>query len=69
MRRTARLAWVLGLAFAALTATAQNAPPACKGYVHLTLDTGNMRHAEAIADILAKHRVKNARAVLGNIGR
>ena len=26
--------------------------------VYLTLDTGNMRHAEAIAAILERHRVK-----------
>ena len=31
--------------------------PACKGQVYLTLDTGNMRDAELIADILRRHRV------------
>ena len=33
-------------------------PPTCHGTVYLTLDTGNMRHAEAIAAILGKHQVK-----------
>ena len=33
-------------------------PEACQGTVYLTLDTGNMRHAEAIATILDKHQVK-----------
>ncbi|WP_374243161.1 polysaccharide deacetylase family protein [Zoogloea sp.] len=37
---------------------AQATDATCQGTVYLTLDTGNMRHAEAIADILAKHRVK-----------
>ena len=30
----------------------------CRGAVYLTLDTGSMRHAEAIAAILARHRVR-----------
>ncbi|MGE5159959.1 MAG: polysaccharide deacetylase family protein [Betaproteobacteria bacterium] len=30
----------------------------CSGVVYLTFDTGNMRHAEAIADTLRKHDVK-----------
>ncbi len=30
----------------------------CKGTVYLTLDTGNMREAQTIAQILAKHSVK-----------
>ncbi len=30
----------------------------CRGVVYLTLDTGNMRHAEDIAAMLARHRVK-----------
>ena len=35
------------------------APVACSaGTLYLTLDTGNMRHAQPIADILARHRVK-----------
>ncbi len=51
---------VLALAAPLLTAAgiAQAADATCRGTVYLTLDTGNMRHAEAIADILAKHRVK-----------
>lgn len=34
------------------------APATCKGTLFLTLDTGNMRHAEAIAEILGKHQIK-----------
>lgn len=51
---------VLALAAPLLTAAgiAQAADATCRGTVYLTLDTGNMRHAEAIAGILAKHRVK-----------
>ena len=30
----------------------------CSGVVYLTFDTGNMRHAESIADTLRKHDVK-----------
>ncbi|MBL8434181.1 MAG: polysaccharide deacetylase family protein [Zoogloea sp.] len=58
MRRAIHLASALGLALAALPTAAQTTPQACKGYVHLTLDTGNMRHAELIAGILARHQVK-----------
>ncbi|MBP7628383.1 MAG: polysaccharide deacetylase family protein [Zoogloea sp.] len=58
MRSAARPMWAVGLALATLPAAAQTTPPACKGYVHLTLDTGNMRHAELIADILARHQIK-----------
>ncbi len=43
------------LAFASLTHAAE---PDCKGTLYLTLDTGNMRHAEAIAEILKKHQIK-----------
>lgn len=43
------------LAFAGISHAAE---PACKGTLYLTLDTGNMRHAEAIAGILHKHQVK-----------
>jgi len=58
-RRPPRLA-ALALCPALLAAAGatQAADAACKGTVYLTLDTGNMRHAEAIADILAKHKVK-----------
>lgn len=31
---------------------------ACSGTLYLTLDTGSMRHAELIADILRRHQVK-----------
>jgi len=41
----------------AVTAIAA-AQPVCSGNVYLTLDTGNMRHADAIAEILRKHDVK-----------
>lgn len=43
---------------ALLAAETAGAAPGCAGTVYLTLDTGNMRHAEAIAEILAKHQVK-----------
>lgn len=39
-------------------ALAQPQPQPCTGFVYLTLDTGNMRHAELIADTLRKHDVK-----------
>ncbi|GAA4416576.1 polysaccharide deacetylase family protein [Quisquiliibacterium transsilvanicum] len=48
----------------AAAAASQGAPSAadsgagCKGTVHLTLDTGNMSQAEAIAAILRRHQVK-----------
>ncbi len=34
------------------------AAPVCQGTLYLTFDTGNMRHAELIADTLARHSVK-----------
>ena len=34
------------------------APAACKGTIYLTLDTGNMRDAQAISETLRKHQVK-----------
>jgi peptidoglycan/xylan/chitin deacetylase (PgdA/CDA1 family) len=37
---------------------AQGSAPACRGTLYLTLDTGNMAHAEAIAGTLARHDVK-----------
>jgi peptidoglycan/xylan/chitin deacetylase (PgdA/CDA1 family) len=54
-RLRALAAFAAGLAVAA-TAAAQQ--PACRGHVYLTLDTGNMRHAEEIAAILRKQEVK-----------
>lgn len=60
MMRIRNLAWMpcLALSLAPLGAS-QAAPSAsCKATVYLTLDTGNMRHAEPIAEILARHHVK-----------
>lgn len=39
-------------------AAAQPAGEGCRGTLYLTFDTGNMRHAEPIAAILAKHGVR-----------
>lgn len=46
-------------ATAARAAAPADAPPAagCRGTVYLTLDTGNMRDAERIADTIRRHRV------------
>ncbi len=43
-------------AVAALAGPA-SAEPQCRGYVYLTFDTGNMRHADEIAAILRRHQV------------
>ena len=58
MKSAARLfAVLLGAVVVPLPAHAGRAEcPA--GTLYLTLDTGNMRHAEAIADILARHHVR-----------
>lgn len=50
----------LALATAGMLATASIAAAAeqCVGHVYLTLDTGNMRHAEEIATILRRHDVR-----------
>jgi len=49
----------LGLAIAALVLTAGGmANATCSGTLYLTFDTGNMRHAELIAETLAKHKVR-----------
>lgn len=49
----------LRLAATALFAVAANCAQAtCSGQLYLTFDTGNMRHAELIAETLAKHRAK-----------
>ena len=42
--------------FVMTTGDAANA--ACNGTVYLTFDTGNMRHAELIAETLARHKAK-----------
>lgn len=46
------LAWLM-----ALLPSAALAQP-CSGLVYLTFDTGNMRHAESIAETLRRHEVK-----------
>jgi len=51
------LAGLLALLAPALSA-ASNSQASCKGSVYLTLDTGNMRDAERIADILNRHKVR-----------
>jgi len=49
----------LGLAIAALVVTAGGmANATCSGTLYLTFDTGNMRHAELIAETLAKHKAR-----------
>jgi peptidoglycan/xylan/chitin deacetylase (PgdA/CDA1 family) len=53
----------LGLSLLTACATALATPAAtpsaaCKGTLYLTFDTGNMRHAELIAETLARHGVK-----------
>ena len=53
MRRVSRLVLALLLWGAAAAIGAD-----CKGRVYLTIDTGNMGPAEAIADILRKHDVR-----------
>jgi peptidoglycan/xylan/chitin deacetylase (PgdA/CDA1 family) len=50
-------AGVVAVVLLAATGTAR-AQGACRGVVYLTLDTGNMRHAELIAETLRKHDVK-----------
>ncbi|MGA9963498.1 MAG: polysaccharide deacetylase family protein [Azonexus sp.] len=49
----------LGLAITALVLTVGGmANAACSGTLYLTFDTGNMRHAELIAETLAKHKAR-----------
>ena len=53
--------WFARLACAAVVALALAGTAAaqqCRGHVYLTLDTGNMRHAEEIAAILRRHDVR-----------
>ena len=50
---TALLFMNANTAYAALASS-----PACQGTLYLTFDTGNMRHAELIAETLKKHQVK-----------
>ena len=49
---------LFGLMPAAWAATDPGASYPCRGWVYLTLDTGSMRDAELIADILNRHRVR-----------
>lgn len=51
-----RLALRLVIALAAASASMAHA--ACSGRLYLSFDTGNMRHAELIAETLAKHQTK-----------
>ncbi|MGB7502096.1 MAG: polysaccharide deacetylase family protein [Azonexus sp.] len=50
--------FALSLTFAAVASASGIANAACSGTLYLTFDTGNMRHAELIAETLAKHRAK-----------
>ena len=43
---------------AAIAVASGTANAACSGTLYLTFDTGNMRHAELIAETLAKHHAK-----------
>ena len=43
---------------ASIPAVAAGDVAMCRGQVYLTLDTGNMSHAELIADILRRHQVR-----------
>ena len=52
-----RLAAAAGMSLLAATAVVAQ-QPSCRGHVYLTLDTGNMRHAEEIAAILRRHEVR-----------
>ena len=55
----ARILTLLGSGMLLLTTPAAHATAACQaGTLYLTFDTGNMRHAELIADTLARHGVK-----------
>ena len=52
MRRVSSIALVI------LSLIADAAGAACKGHIYLTIDTGNMEPAEAIAAILNRHAVR-----------
>ena len=41
-----------------LTITLDAADPGCKGTLYLTLDTGSMKPAQEIREILRKHQVR-----------
>jgi peptidoglycan/xylan/chitin deacetylase (PgdA/CDA1 family) len=60
---TFRMRWPSGLFLAllvwnGLAQAGSDAAAVCKGTLYLTFDTGNMRHAELIADTLARHGAK-----------
>jgi len=55
--RLQHVCFALLLALLAASATAASAS-ACKGTLYLTFDTGNMRHADLIAQTLASHGAK-----------
>ena len=61
MSRAPFLRTVAGLALLAAVSSASATAPStadCKGTLYLTFDTGNMRHAELIAQTLARHGAK-----------
>ena len=53
-----RLTRLLPLLAVSGLAAAEPAPACSSGTLYLTFDTGNMRHAELIAETLARHQVK-----------
>jgi len=53
-----RLASAAGAVLAGLTLAGSALAEQCRGHVYLTLDTGNMRHAEEIAAILRRQDVR-----------
>jgi len=53
-----RLTRLAAAVVAALTLAGAASAEQCRDYVYLTLDTGNMRHAEEIAAILRRHDVR-----------
>jgi peptidoglycan/xylan/chitin deacetylase (PgdA/CDA1 family) len=55
---TSKFIGALAIAALAIALPASGATDNCKGTLYLTFDTGHMEPASAIADILAKHRVK-----------
>jgi peptidoglycan/xylan/chitin deacetylase (PgdA/CDA1 family) len=53
-----QLTTAAGVAVAGLALAGAASAEQCRGHVYLTLDTGNMRHAEEIAAILRRHDVQ-----------
>lgn len=49
---------VMSVMLGSSPAGAATPAPSCSGHVYLTLDTGNMRHAELIAQILQRRHVR-----------